>query len=229
MTRMRALLPHVRQACDVMRRLKIAKRRASAFEDALEWLADGAALLCRGGRALYSNAAFDAIVGHNDGLRMVKGAVEFATPQARERYAAALAAVCRLKDGDPGASCHTDFPVARTAGAPAYVVSLRPLVGPQAERQHHDAVAVIFVRDPLRRNPAAERMLRELYRLTAAEANLALAIQAGQSLSEYARQAGVSLNTVYTHLRRIKDKTGCQRMAALNRLLRDLQVPLRRE
>jgi DNA-binding CsgD family transcriptional regulator len=49
------------------------------------------------------------------------------------------------------------------------------------------------------------------------------------SLPDYAQEAGVSLNTIYTHLRRIKDKTGCQRMAKLNKLLRDLQVPLRRE
>jgi DNA-binding CsgD family transcriptional regulator len=225
---MHCLTPHLRQAYDMATRLKGAERRADAFERALDWLTDGAALLRKDGRVLYTNDAFQAIARRGDGLRLSKGAVEFAAPDAQTRYAATLAAICRLGDGDPETAEHADFPAPRAAGMPAYVVSLRPLVG-AGSRQRPDAVAIMFVRDPLGRNPGAARMLRELYGLTAAEANLALAIQAGLSLPDYARQSGVSLNTIYTHLRRIKDKTGSQRMASLNKLLRALQVPLRRE
>ena len=39
----------------------------------------------------------------------------------------------------------------------------------------------------------------------------------------------LSLNTAYTHLRRIKEKTGCKHMAELIRWLNDLHVPLRRD
>ena len=49
----------------------------------------------------------------------------------------------------------------------------------------------------------------------------------GTAPSDYARQHLISLNTVYTHLRRIKDKTGCKRMPELIRRLNDLQLPLR--
>ena len=71
---------------------------------------------------------------------------------------------------------------------PAYIVSLRPLVGARTSQQRHDAVAIVFVRDPLGRNAAAVQMLRELFGLTDAEANLAQALQAGIPLDEYARQ-----------------------------------------
>jgi DNA-binding CsgD family transcriptional regulator len=37
----------------------------------------------------------------------------------------------------------------------------------------------------------------------------------------------LSLNTVYTHLRRIKEKTICHRMPELIRKLNDLHIPLR--
>jgi DNA-binding CsgD family transcriptional regulator len=37
----------------------------------------------------------------------------------------------------------------------------------------------------------------------------------------------VSINTVYTHLRRIKDKTGANRLPNLIRRLNDLHLPLR--
>jgi DNA-binding NarL/FixJ family response regulator len=43
------------------------------------------------------------------------------------------------------------------------------------------------------------------------------------------RASKVSVNTVYTHLRRIKEKTGCTRMPELIRKLNDLHVPLRIE
>ena len=56
-----------------------------------------------------------------------------------------------------------------------------------------------------------------------AEANLAQALQAGIPLDEYARQSAVTLNTVYTQLRRIKEKTGRTRIAELHRSSRSLR------
>lgn len=85
----------------------------------------------------------------------------------------------------------------------------------------------MFIRDPLSRPAAGLRMLREVFGFTNAEASLAQAIQAGQPVNAYARTRNVSLNAVYTHLRRIKEKTGCSRMAELIRKPNDAQAPLR--
>jgi DNA-binding CsgD family transcriptional regulator len=63
--------------------------------------------------------------------------------------------------------------------------------------------------------------------LTDAEASLAQALQTGVPLGDYAQARAVSLNTVYTHLRGIKEKTGCHSMGELIRKLNDLQIPLR--
>jgi DNA-binding CsgD family transcriptional regulator len=43
----------------------------------------------------------------------------------------------------------------------------------------------------------------------------------------YARENALSPNTVYTHLRRIKEKTGWTRIAELSRRLGELRVPSR--
>ena len=166
------LVPHVRGAFDVAARLKGTESRTNAFERALDWLTDGAALLRKDGRVLYSNAAFDVIVRNNDGVRIAKGAIEFAAPQARARFAAALTTTCRVGGGDPDALRHSDFLAPRARDAPAYIVSLRPLLDEKEGRQRHDSVAIVFVRDPLGRNAAAARMLRELFGFTEAEANL---------------------------------------------------------
>jgi DNA-binding CsgD family transcriptional regulator len=83
------------------------------------------------------------------------------------------------------------------------------------------------VRDPLTGGTAATGTLRELFGLTEAEAALAQALQSGVTLAEYARQRALSLNTVYTHLRRLREKTGCNRMAELIHRLNELRLPLR--
>jgi DNA-binding CsgD family transcriptional regulator len=49
------------------------------------------------------------------------------------------------------------------------------------------------------------------------------------SVTDYARERALSPNTAYTHLRRIKEKTGCKRMPELIRWLNDLRLPLRRD
>jgi DNA-binding CsgD family transcriptional regulator len=219
---MRQLLPHFRQALDTSMRLKRAAAFGQSLERALDWLADGVALIARGGRVLYANESLQAIARYNGGIRLRRGMIEFAAADARSRFAAALGSVRRMRAGEAG-PIPDDFPVTR-ASAPPYLVSVRPLAGAARD---DEAEAMVFVHDPLRRNAGMIRVLREVYGLTEAEASVAEALQAGTPLGDYARERGVSLNTVYTHLRHIKDKTRCKRLAELIRKLNDLQVPLR--
>jgi DNA-binding CsgD family transcriptional regulator len=220
---MKRLLPHFRQAFDTAMRLERVAALGQSLERALDWLADGVALIARDGRVLYANESLGAIAQRNDGVRIRRGIIDFASVDARTRFDAALGHVCRLRSGDDGTQVFADFPVARGI-VPPYVVSVRPLARAVRESK---AEAIVFVHDPLRRNAGMIRVLREVYGLTGAEASIAEALQAGTSLGDYARRHGVSLNTVYTHLRHIKDKTGCKRLAELIRKLNDLQVPLR--
>ena len=74
---------------------------------------------------------------------------------------------------------------------------------------------------------AATITLRDLFGLTEAEAGLAQALQSGVALSDYAGGRALSLNTVYTHLRRLREKTGSSRMAELIHKLNGLRLPLR--
>jgi DNA-binding CsgD family transcriptional regulator len=222
---MRQLAPHVRQAFDVARRLRGANEARHSLERALDWLADGVALVRADGAIVYVNEALQAIARQYDGITIREGAFEFAAADIRARFDAAVGSVGRLRGGQLRTESMADFHMPRRSGAPPYLVSVRPLL----DRKHADngAVAIVFVRDPTRRYAAALHVLREALGLTEAEAALAQALQSGMSLTDYAKVGGVSLNTVYTHLRRIKEKTGCHRMAELIRKLNDLQVPLR--
>jgi DNA-binding CsgD family transcriptional regulator len=100
-----------------------------------------------------------------------------------------------------------------------------PLVRGQTENP--DAAVMLLIHDPLTRNVAAKQMLQELFGLTKAEANLAQALCAGMTSGTYASTRRVSLNTVYTHLRRIREKTACNSVAELVRKFGELNAPLR--
>ena len=224
---MRRLVPHLQQALDVSARLRGARLAIDAFEQALDWLDDGAALLRRDGGIVFCNERFRRIAQKRDGVWIEKGAVTFSAGACRAHFARGLNALQRVREGDAGALPPRDFTVPRPSGDPDYVVSLRPLG--DAARHPRSAVAILFVRDPAAGNAAAVNLLRELFGFTPAEANLAQALQSGVSPAAYARDYRLSPNTVYTHLRRLKDKTGWQRTAELTRRLRQLQVPSRTE
>jgi DNA-binding CsgD family transcriptional regulator len=86
---------------------------------------------------------------------------------------------------------------------------------------------MLLIHDPLQRNSATTGMLQDLYGLTNAEANLVEALSGGMTAVAYARSRRVSVTTVYTHLRRTREKTGWKSVAELTRRFHELNVTLR--
>jgi len=223
---MRRLYPHYQRAYDLAMRLKVDSDRSSLLENAVELLTDGVALLRANGRIVYANHALNALAQRGDGIRIVGQALEFAAHEARRSFDTALAALSRL--GEPLADGHaTDFPVTRADGMPAYVVSLRPLARASTPTTRSDADVMVLVRDPLSPNEARTQILRDLFRLTNAEAHLAQALCNGVTTKIYATERRVTLNTVYSHLKQIREKTGCRSVPELIRKFGEWNVPLR--
>jgi DNA-binding CsgD family transcriptional regulator len=224
---MRRLCPHFQRAHDMMTRLKAAGNRREQFENTLDWLADGVALLRADGRVVYVNDTLREMARRDDGIRITDCTIEFAARDARHHFGAAFHAVERI--GTPFFDAWpTDFPVPRSGGKPAYIVSVRPLVpGQMRNTRHADAVVVVLIRDPLGCTITAGLMLQELFSLTHAEAHLAQALCSGVTTGAYAKERHVTLNTVYSHLRRIREKTGCKSVPELIRRFGEMNVPLR--
>jgi DNA-binding CsgD family transcriptional regulator len=223
--KMRLLLPHVRQAFDMTRRMRGTNAADRSFKAALDWLTDGVALLRADGHVLYVNETFQALARRADGIRIHRGTVEIADPAARALFVKAIGAAGKARGSFKLGS--GDIAAPRQADTPPYIVSVRPLVQAARERHHSAADVIVLVHDPLQRSAATVRMLRDLFGLTEAEADLARALQNGATPGYYARKHMLSLNTVYTHLQRIKEKTACHRMPELIRKLNDLHIPLR--
>jgi PAS domain S-box-containing protein len=203
---------------------KIYASRQDLYESALDLLADGIALLKRDGGIVYVNEALRRLAAAGNEIRIERNAIEFASPDLRSRFAQAMGAVER----DPDAAWRaTDFAVPRQDGRPPYTVSVRPLSRGGTDAGHPGAAAMLLVHDPLQQSATAARMLRELHGLTNAEAQLVQALSTGMTAVAYAESRQVSITTVYTHLRRTREKTGWKSVAELTRRFHELNVSLR--
>ena len=218
------LAPHVRLAIQTHERLREARASSRSLIEILDLLRLGVALLDADGRIVHVNAALASMARDDDGLRLGGDRLRLASSGAGQRLQDALASVSRLRE-ETGLAAPATFAAPRPSGEPAYIVSLRPLCPSEADEAPSQTVSVMFVRDPLwsRSGSTAAEDLQAAYGLTSAEAALAEALVQGVSPNGYARRRGVSINTAYTHLRRLKDKTGAHRLADL---IARLSLPL---
>jgi DNA-binding CsgD family transcriptional regulator len=219
---MNLLVPHIQQATDVMRRLSNLSKVHAAFERTLDWLVDGVLMLANDGSVRYANVAAQAIFRANDGIAIHRSALKLGSGDATAKLGTAMKSVASLRDSEVDGAMQSDFLVERRSGAPAYTISVRPLLA--AAGEPNAAVALIFIHDPLARKKTSVELLGQVFHLTTAEAEMANALCLGLSPDEYARKNKISPNTVYTHIRHLKEKTGTRRMTELIRKLNDLRV-----
>jgi hypothetical protein len=87
---------------------------------ALDWCADGGALVEVDCTVSHANRAFVSIARARDGIVTRKGAVEIADLQMQARLAAALGAMLRAHDPAAGGSEPIDFQLPRPSGTRLY-------------------------------------------------------------------------------------------------------------
>ncbi|MGX9948349.1 helix-turn-helix transcriptional regulator [Bradyrhizobium denitrificans] len=221
---MQRLVPHLQRAYRMRSRLAAAYGR-DATTSALDLLKDGVALLGAKGETVYLNPSLQAISAESGLFRVDKRGIHFSSADLRSRYARAFATAARASERAE-TDAVTDFVAARADGLPPCTVSLRALRHPRLRADGSDAAVIMLVHDPLRESVAA-RMLQELHGLTRAEAELACALSTGMTAVEYAARRGVRVTTVYTHLKRTREKTGWRSVAELTRRVHEISIGLR--
>jgi len=213
--RLSSLADHVRRAVRLECEVRCAKTEADALLEEVErrqvgWVVVDSALRARRhSRVASTLRADDGVCLRPDGT--------FWTSDAR--LARRLRA---LLDGRRAGEAEPLF-VARS-GARPLMVSTR-LVGARDGVLCARQVAVV-IRIPDAQMTCGEPYLRAAYGLTGAEARLARLLVEGVTLREAADQAGVSMNTARTHLKRVFAKTQTRRQSELVSFLQaGLAVP----
>jgi DNA-binding CsgD family transcriptional regulator/PAS domain-containing protein len=210
---MRALLPHMQRAGQLVLRLMAA--RQEGLLDALAAFDCGALLLDWRGQVLRMNAKAEAMMG--PGIAVRAGMLTAAGRDcgaAVQRLIGSVIARGPLHQAEPIGA----VPVARPGKRPL-IVRGAPLAR-SAQDLFHQARAVLMIDDPEAQQVPQAPVLRQVFGLTGAEASVAIAHSSGRDVEEIARMMrGVSIGTLRNQLKTICAKTDTRRQAELVALL----------
>jgi DNA-binding CsgD family transcriptional regulator len=235
-SRIRLVTPHLDRGIALLHRLNEQQGIADGLEAILARIQTAVLTVGPTLRLGFTNPAAEALLGLGDGLCVRNGRVTARWPEDQRRLAVAVSEACGSSLFATSSPTRTGaagvlIPICRDDDQPRYRVSVFPLRRDHAVRGlTSEAEAVLFVDDPSDDAASAQiDLYSRAFRLTPAEARLAVHLASGASLTEAADAFGVTHNTVRAQLRAIFDKTETHRQSELVRLLqtsRSLRVSL---
>ena len=190
-----------------MRSVETPGEDAVALADVIDSLSAGVFLVGGDGAIMHANAQARAILASTDILRVVRGRLVAADPQANLALRDALLAAIF---GDVIGS--TALPLTSRDGM-RHVVQVRPL------RASVCRAAAVFVDRATFEAPSCADVIRRAYRLTSAELRVLFAVVEIGGVPDVAAALGIANSTVKTHLGRLFGKTGTKRQADLVKLV----------
>ena len=216
---MTILLPHLRRALAVQRRLGALDNERAPILDAIDRLALGVMLVDSRARPICVNRSATRMLEKGGALSIENESLVAAAPGVSARLARALGSAIAVAHGGAFATEHGELVVPRSAGRRPLFVSVSPV----GQRQSYNglarpAAAVVFLVDPDAIALAPHDRLQALYSLTAAEARVAGALAAGQSAADVSERFGVSRETARSQIKRVFEKAGVRSQSAFIRL-----------
>lgn len=203
------IAPHVRVAVRMQRAIeeKGFALLSGTFEavDRACWILDGS------GRVGGMTPRAESLMTGN-GLRIADGWLTSRHPDHARQIAQAVRAALA-----PGGIATAPMPLMDDSGGMAMVLEVFPLPTRPFDLSFAPRAIVVA-----RVDPPADRQARALmnaFRLTPAEADIAIRIASGASRQDIAAARGVSTETLKAQLRAVYEKTGCNREAQLVRMV----------
>ena len=210
------LIPHIQRAFKLHFQFSEVRARSEGIEAALNMLTTGVVFLENTGAVLLMNTGAEEVLNHQDGLLLTRGKLS-ATVNAESHTLQAMIGASLQTGIGLGLGSGGTISISREKGRPlsVTVAPLREFSPTLSKRP----AAVLFISDPDRSLELPADLLRRCYRLTPAEARLAMILLEGQSLKEAADSCGIKHNTAKSQLKSIFVKTNVKRQGELIRLL----------
>lgn len=165
-------------------------------------------------KPLLANRAGEAILAAADGLASARQGLvaSAATATAALKRAVGEAA---LAGAGRGLHAGRAMALSRPSGRRALEVLVAPLPRNEERIGIVRAAAVVFVSDPEHEQRTPRELLRQLYGLTPAEAELAAALVGGRTLNDFADETGRRVETVRKTVKQVFAKTETSRQSEL--------------
>jgi DNA-binding CsgD family transcriptional regulator/PAS domain-containing protein len=214
---LRLLEPHLQSAIKVHFQVCQIRAQSQSAQWILDLLPKAVFFLDRRGKVIYMNQAAAQLVQDGDVLRLRNGELEASNPR-EARGLQVLLVGARNSEMLPGIQPGGMMWLTRTSLRSPVSVEVLPFLA-VASPVPGSVSAVVFVTDLARKAPTNVATLRALWKLTEAEADLALKLLNGMTLKEAAGARQTTLSTARSQLKTILGKTGTSRQSDLIALL----------
>ena len=219
------VLPHLAPAFELRMRLAQSRHFANDLTALVDCLRDGVILVDAAGRPSFANSRAVQLLDARDGLRCDLNGLAGASPAATQRLRDGLAAVLTGQAARHSAArkqaVTSQFSLPRTYGRLPLMIKIYPIGRLAADhRGLPPAHAAIFIRDPDSPLPVTGETLSDIFAFTLREAEIALEIARGRSVTQAAAALGMGSGTARQHLKRVYEKAGVHNRAALVALVR---------
>ncbi len=208
------LAPHLRRSLWLQRQAQ----RGWAAEAALDALPLACFHIDDTGRLIHANRGGEALLRQDARFTLSGGRVHVASGSG-DCLQSMAELVGNRRTGESSSYEPVVLKRCSEQAAPDWVALAAPTAGRFEDFVPEGSATVVYVGTLDQTGVLDERMLRELYGLTPAEARLAIALGRGRGLKELGDEWSVSNETLRTHMKRVLSKTGTSRQSELVRLL----------
>ncbi len=217
---MHLLAPHVQQEIRLEEEFRHLRVQSDAKSKVIDQMQPGVVFLDETGRVLETNAQAAAILQRGDGICMSESRLRSTDAREDRRLQQSITQVCRR-----AVEAGSGILLSRRAHADPLQIVVCPCCA-AAAGVGGCPVAVAYIHDTgIGMRPRFD-LLKELYRLTPAEARLTCLMLDGKSAEEITETLGISENTLKTQKKSIFGKTNVHRQSQLMRLL--MHLPMER-
>jgi DNA-binding CsgD family transcriptional regulator len=221
-SRMEALIPHLRRALGVL--LDAPPAQTPMADDLYNAIGAPVFFLGADARVVRRNRAADALLEAGDGIELRDGKLCLWDAAAQSELNAALVRTigegwsAKFRNG-------AELMARRQSGASPFVLVATPVGAdnPIAAVASQVRCALFVLEEKLRADARLPERLQRLYGLTSAETEICVEIASGALLSEIAKGRGTTTQTVRTQVKSSLRKTGARRQADLAALVNRLR------
>jgi len=177
-----------------------------------------AGLIMAKGKLIDANQSLSNLLREGDGLRLIGGRVVIRNNQEQVEF---------LKKIDhffapAGSRLSVNMRISREDSEDVYFLNVSSLLDQNRETWDSGHIGVITVANPSITPTIDPNMLVTFFGITLAEAEVAAALGAGQSVSTIAQKRMVQINTIHAQIKKIVEKTGYKGQADIARRVSDV-------
>lgn len=209
--RLGELVPHLRRALAIQRRMIRVDHQLQASYQVLETLPTGVAIADWSGRIEFANGAAREIFELHDGIVLREQQLRLATQDVRDEL---LATMHRVAAGGE----HAALTLPRPSGRPGFqclITQLKPSQNRELPNLLSRPRVALYISNPEQPIETQEQLLQRMFGLTLAEAKVVERLVAGRTPEEVAEDNKVGITTVRSQLKSVFSKTGTSRQSEL--------------